>query len=60
MDLHTLSSSWALSREDRTAYLKAMAKDALRYGPDGRTPIGRREIIKGEQMVMTREGWRRP
>lgn len=33
MDRNALQSSWALSREDRRAYLKAMEKDSRRSAP---------------------------
>lgn len=48
-----------LSREDRRAYLKAMERDAKRYGPDGRTLIGKRATVNGQAVTMTAQGWRR-
>ena len=58
MRFHDLTSSWALSPEDRRAYLKAAERDARLYGPDGHTRIGKRAVINGRSVVMTASGWR--
>tara|TARA_R110000868_G_scaffold292846_1_gene553370 strand:- start:237 stop:419 length:183 start_codon:yes stop_codon:yes gene_type:complete len=59
MDFATLASASFLSREDRRAYLKAMERDAQRYGSDGRTLIGTRATVNGQAVIMTAAGWRR-
>lgn len=58
MRFHDLTSASFLSREERKAYLREMEKDAKRYGPDGRTPIGKRAVEGGRAVRMTKDGWR--